>query len=170
MVTFLLLEGIVPGKRNCLQVIDEIHEIRSPSSVSGLRFSLTTRFPAGNFLQELKSGGMAAVAAAPVVAAPPPLAAAVFDLAGSRRWRGATGVGAAWAAAPGSTLVTLRSIPSATAARSGAGVSANAAKTVSNRVSHGGLCPTRVIRGAFKGLSEGPLFNERLVIGCCSPR
>src|SRR5665213_724332 len=54
MVTFLLLEGIVPGKRNCLQVIDEIHEIRSPSSVSGLRFSLTTRFPAGSAWQLLK--------------------------------------------------------------------------------------------------------------------
>src|ERR1700722_16408719 len=55
MVTFLLLAGMVPGKRNCLQVIDEIQEIRSPSSVSGLRLSFTIRLPEGNFLQELNS-------------------------------------------------------------------------------------------------------------------
>src|SRR5580692_3189632 len=55
MVTFLLLAGMVPGKRNCLQVIDEIQEMRSPSSVSGLRLSFTIRLPEGNFLQELNS-------------------------------------------------------------------------------------------------------------------
>src|SRR5579863_7203387 len=55
MVTFLLLAGMVPGSRNCLQVIDEIQEMRSPSSVSGLRFSFTIRLPDGNFLQELNS-------------------------------------------------------------------------------------------------------------------
>ena len=54
-VTFLLLAGMVPGSRNCLQVIDEIQAIRSPSSVSGFRFSFTMRLPAGNFLQVLKS-------------------------------------------------------------------------------------------------------------------
>src|SRR6185436_15749975 len=54
-VTFLLLAGIVPGSRNCLQVIEEIQAIRSPSSVSGFRFSFTMRLPAGNFLQVLKS-------------------------------------------------------------------------------------------------------------------
>src|SRR5262252_4688832 len=72
-VTFLLLAGMVPGSRNCLHVIDEIHEMRSPSSVSGLRFSLTMRLPAGNFRHELNSfspassapplGGVAAGAA-----------------------------------------------------------------------------------------------------------
>src|SRR5678815_4132750 len=46
---------MVPGSRNCLQVIDEIQAIRSPSSVSGFRFSFTMRFPDGNFLQVLKS-------------------------------------------------------------------------------------------------------------------
>src|SRR5262245_61334848 len=55
MVTFLLLAGIVPGTRNCRQVMDEIHEMRSPSSVSGFRFSFTIRLPDGNFLQELNS-------------------------------------------------------------------------------------------------------------------
>src|SRR5258708_22830716 len=55
MVTFLLLGGIVPGSRNCLQVMDEIHESRSPTSVSGFMFSLTMRLPDGNFLHELKS-------------------------------------------------------------------------------------------------------------------
>ncbi len=54
-VTFLLLAGMVPGSRNCLQVIDEIQAIRSPSSVSGFRFSFTMRLPDGNFLQVLKS-------------------------------------------------------------------------------------------------------------------
>src|SRR6476646_2197898 len=53
--TFLLLAGMVPGRRNCLHVIDEIHAIRSPSSVSGFRFNFTMRLPAGNFLQVLKS-------------------------------------------------------------------------------------------------------------------
>src|SRR5437868_6459250 len=55
IVTFLLFAGIVPGRRNCLHVIDEIHEIRSPSSVSGFMLSFTIRLPAGNFLQELNS-------------------------------------------------------------------------------------------------------------------
>src|SRR5215831_8541415 len=54
-VTFLLLAGMVPGSRNCLHVIDEIQEMRSPSSVSGLRFSFTMRLPAGNFRHELNS-------------------------------------------------------------------------------------------------------------------
>src|SRR6185295_18594630 len=45
----------VPGSRNCLQVIDEIQAIRSPSSVSGFRLSFTMRLPDGNFLQVLKS-------------------------------------------------------------------------------------------------------------------
>ena len=54
-VTFLLFAGMVPGSRNCLHVIDEIHAIRSPSSVSGLRLSFTMRLPDGNFLQVLKS-------------------------------------------------------------------------------------------------------------------
>src|SRR5262245_38378053 len=55
MVTFLLLAGMVPGSRNCLHVIDEIHEMRSPSSVSGFMFSLTMRLLAGNFRHELNS-------------------------------------------------------------------------------------------------------------------
>jgi hypothetical protein len=55
IVTFFELAGIVPGKRNCRHVIDEIHEIRSPSSVSGFMLSFTIRLPAGNFLQELNS-------------------------------------------------------------------------------------------------------------------
>src|SRR5581483_1881708 len=55
IVTFLLLAGIVPGSTNCLQVIDEIHEMRSPRSVSGFMFSFTIRRLAGNFLQELNS-------------------------------------------------------------------------------------------------------------------
>src|SRR5215510_15693509 len=46
---------MVPGSRNCLQVMDEIQAIRSPSSVSGLRLSFTIRLPDGNFLQVLKS-------------------------------------------------------------------------------------------------------------------
>src|SRR5450432_397390 len=55
IVTFLLFAGIVPGSRNWRHVIDEIHEIRSPSSVSGFMLSLTTRLPAGNFRHELNS-------------------------------------------------------------------------------------------------------------------
>jgi hypothetical protein len=39
-VTFLLLAGIVPGSRNCLQVIDEIHAIRSPQLGVGLQIQL----------------------------------------------------------------------------------------------------------------------------------
>src|SRR5436309_501748 len=69
MVTFLLLAGMVPGSRNCLQVIDEIQEMRSPSSVSGFRLSFTIRFPDGNFLQELNS--FSPITAAPVTVAPP---------------------------------------------------------------------------------------------------
>src|SRR5215467_10019042 len=84
MVTFLLLAGMVPGKRNCLQVIDEIQEMRSPSSVSGLRLSFTIRFPDGNFLQELNSFS-------PMTA--PPLAAAEAPGEG-----GGGGVGAGVAA------------------------------------------------------------------------
>src|ERR1700733_7348798 len=55
MVTFLLLGGMVPGNKNCRQVMDEIHDSRSPSSVSGFMFSLTMRLLAGNFLHELNS-------------------------------------------------------------------------------------------------------------------
>src|SRR3954465_12204035 len=77
MVTFLLLAGMVPGSRNCLQVIEEIQEMRSPSSVSGFMLSLTIRLPAGNFLQELNSfspgtspaGGVAPGGVAPAAAA-----------------------------------------------------------------------------------------------------
>src|SRR5450432_2583114 len=59
MVTFLLAEATFPGRMNCLQVIDEIQATRSASSVSGLRFSLTIRFPAGN-LRHDSGGTMAA--------------------------------------------------------------------------------------------------------------
>ena len=38
-----------------MQVIEEIQEMRSPSSVSGFRLSFTIRRPGGNFLQVLKS-------------------------------------------------------------------------------------------------------------------
>src|SRR5882724_5180273 len=55
IVSFLLLAGMVPGSTNCLQVIDEIHEMRSPSSVSGFKFSFTIRLPVGSFLHELYS-------------------------------------------------------------------------------------------------------------------
>ena len=55
IVTFLLLAGMVPGSTNCLHVIDEIQEIRSPRSVSGFMFSFTIRLLGGNFLQELNS-------------------------------------------------------------------------------------------------------------------
>src|SRR3954451_9205024 len=68
MVTFLLLAGMVPGSKNCLQVIDEIQEMRSPSSVSGFRLSFTIRLPDGNFLQELNS--FSPMTAAPPLAAP----------------------------------------------------------------------------------------------------
>src|SRR6476646_5294626 len=55
IVTFLLLAGIVPGRMNWRHVIDEIHEIRSPSSVSGFMFSFTMRLLAGNLWHELNS-------------------------------------------------------------------------------------------------------------------
>src|SRR5947208_15703170 len=73
MVTFLLFAGMVPGSRNCLQVIDEIQEMRSPSSVSGFMLSFTIRLLAGNFLQELKSLSKSAAVAgvAPGAAAAP---------------------------------------------------------------------------------------------------
>src|SRR6478672_3574861 len=74
-VTFLLLAGIVPGRRNCLHVIDEIHAIRSPSSVSGFRFSFTIRLPAGNFLQVLKS--FSPISCVEPVTVPAPAAGAV---------------------------------------------------------------------------------------------
>src|SRR6266705_339988 len=67
IVTFLLFAGIVPGSRNCLHVIDEIQERRSPSSVSGFMLSFTTRLPAGNFLQELNSFSPGTSAAVPVM-------------------------------------------------------------------------------------------------------
>src|SRR6185369_10257365 len=76
MVTFLLLAGMVPGSRNCLQVIDEIQEMRSPSSVSGLRFSLTMRLLAGNLRQELNSFSPASSDPATVVDPAPPAGAA----------------------------------------------------------------------------------------------
>src|SRR5882724_5263874 len=65
IVSFLLLAGIVPGSTNCLQVIDEIHEMRSPSSVSGFMLSFTIRRLAGNFLQELNSFSPATSPGAP---------------------------------------------------------------------------------------------------------
>src|SRR5499427_10858381 len=91
-VTFLLLAGIVPGSRNCLQVIDEIQAIRSPSSVSGFRFSFTIRLPGGNFLQVLKS--LSPISwFAPVTAFDPPAAAGVPGVVGAAPV-GATGAGA----------------------------------------------------------------------------
>src|SRR5579871_6398030 len=93
MVTFLLLAGMVPGSKNCLQVIDEIQEMRSPSSVSGLRLSFTIRFPDGNFLQELNS--FSPITAPPALAAPGAAAGAAAGAAvaaggGSRRRRAGT--------------------------------------------------------------------------------
>ena len=89
MVTFLLLEGIVPGSRNCLHVIDEIHEMRSPSSVSGFRFNFTIRLPAGNFLQELNSFSPTTAppvtSVVPAPAAAPAVAGVVGVMAGWRR-------------------------------------------------------------------------------------
>src|SRR5262245_28832521 len=41
MVTVLPCDGIVPGTTNCLQVIAEIQEMRSTSSVFGFRFSFS---------------------------------------------------------------------------------------------------------------------------------
>src|SRR4051812_30508602 len=90
MVTFLLFAGMVPGSKNCLQVIDEIQEIRSPSSVSGLRLSFTIRFPEGNFLQELNSFSPITAAPEAVPMAPPGKAtgaAGVAAAGGSRRRR-----------------------------------------------------------------------------------
>src|SRR5215471_5309104 len=93
IVTFLLFAGIVPGSRNCLHVIDEIHDTRSPSSVSGLRLSLTMRLPAGNFRQELNSFSPAssppAADVAPGVAAPGAAVGAGGGVAGwiCARWR-----------------------------------------------------------------------------------
>src|SRR5437762_335036 len=76
IVTFLLFAGIVPGRRNCLHVIDEIQARRSPRSVSGFRLSLTTRLPAGNFLQELNSFSPG-TSAVPVAAGVAPVGAGV---------------------------------------------------------------------------------------------
>src|SRR5580704_12602105 len=88
MVTFLLLAGMVPGNRNCLQVIDEIQEMRSPSSVSGLRLSFTIRLPEGNFLQELNSFSPITVPPVALPIAPGGKAAgAVAAGGGSRRRR-----------------------------------------------------------------------------------
>src|SRR5579863_4687409 len=81
MVTFLLLAGMVPGSRNCLQVIDEIQEMRSPSSVSGFRLSFTIRLPDGNFLQELNS--FSPITAPPEMVAPGTPAAAGAATAGT---------------------------------------------------------------------------------------
>src|SRR5512141_1057934 len=52
-VTFLPCKGT--ETRNCEQVMLEIQPMRSSSSVSGFRFSLTMRLPAGSFLHELNS-------------------------------------------------------------------------------------------------------------------
>src|SRR5262245_62416551 len=60
-VTFLLFAGIVPGRRNCLQVIEEIQAIRSPRSVFGLRSTFTTRLPGWNLLQA--AGGLSPMSA-----------------------------------------------------------------------------------------------------------
>src|SRR5688572_13733429 len=54
-VTFLPAAVIWPGNTNGLQVIDEIHAMRSPSSASGLRFIFTMRLPAGIFWHVLNS-------------------------------------------------------------------------------------------------------------------
>jgi hypothetical protein len=89
MVTFLLLDGMVPGSKNCLQVMDEIHEMRSPSSVSGFRFNFTIRLPAGNFLQELNSFSPTTVPPVTSVVAPaaPAVAGAVVGaMPGCRRF------------------------------------------------------------------------------------
>src|SRR6266700_4850203 len=77
MVTFLLLAGMVPGSTNCRQVIDEIHEMRSPRSVSGFRFNFTIRLLGGNFLHELNSFSPARspVAGAPAAPGAPGVAA-----------------------------------------------------------------------------------------------
>src|SRR5882724_7988601 len=111
IVTFLLLAGIVPGSTNCLHVIDEIHEMRSPRSVSGFMLSFTIRLPGGNFLQELKSfspgssaapgapgvpagvvgvTGVAPVGLPKIAGAPPAPAAARFK---RRSWRAVGGAG-----------------------------------------------------------------------------
>src|SRR5580698_1540614 len=47
---------------NCLQVIDEIQATRSAMSVSGLRFSFTTRFPAGSLRHEVPASAGARLA------------------------------------------------------------------------------------------------------------
>ena len=113
MVTFLLLAGMVPGSRNCLQVIDEIQEMRSPSSVSGLRLSFTIRLPDGNFLQELNSFS-------PITAAPEavPAGAGVAARRRAAAWRRAAARGGAGrgrsASAPrppGGTLTALLIAP-----------------------------------------------------------
>src|SRR6185369_16936018 len=83
MVTFLLLAGMVPGSKNCLQVIDEIQEMRSPSSVSGLRLSFTMRLPDGNFLQELNSFSPITAAPEAVPMAPAGRAAGAAGAAGA---------------------------------------------------------------------------------------
>src|SRR5262245_28137981 len=170
-VTFLLFAGIVPGSRNCLQVIDEIQAIRSPSSVSGFRFSFTIRLPGGNFLQVLKSLSPISWFAPVTVFAPgvPGAAPGVAGAAGDGapgdgapprprfpiapgKAPGTLGVAAGGAGAgtpggagaPGETLTTLPSGPVTTAARSG-------------------LAPRRTATTA------ATLPRVRLVIGCCSP-
>src|SRR4051812_40914462 len=103
MVTFLLLAGMVPGSKNCLQVIDEIQAMRSPSSVSGLRFNFTMRLLAGNFLQELNSFSPAS-SPDPVV----PLAAFAAGAAAAPNATGAAGGALPCPAAAASAAACLR--------------------------------------------------------------
>src|SRR6185312_2746337 len=135
MVTFLLLAGMVPGKRNCLQVIDEIQAMRSPSSVSGLRFSFTIRFPDGNFLQELNS--FSPITAPPSVPAAVEVPAAGTGTGGRKAPVGEAGwwrriAGGVGAGVPGGTRTGLPSAPLTTAARAPASPSASITTPASN--------------------------------------
>src|SRR5215831_17315441 len=119
IVTFLLFAGIVPGKRNCLHVIDEIHESRSPSSVSGFMLSLTTRLPAGNFLQELNSFSPGGSAVPVTTGACGDAGAGVGVGSGLPSLRAAVSAGETGAVGIGPTRVVLPSAPTMTAARAG---------------------------------------------------
>src|SRR5262245_35211760 len=80
---------------NCLPVIDEIQAIRSPSSVSGLRFNFTIRLPAGNFLQVLKSFSPISCGD-PVTPGVPGAAGAAPGVAAGAPGAGAAGAGTGW--------------------------------------------------------------------------
>src|SRR5450432_963334 len=175
IVTFLLFAGIVPGSRNWRHVIDEIHEIRSPSSVSGFMLSLTTRLPAGNFRHELNSfspGGSAVPVTTGVVVdggvgvgvAVGAVPAVVGTGGGTRRpnfraaWiMGAMGAGAGVGVTP--IFVVVPSAPTTTAAyptegRSPYSGSASASTSASARLT---------------GWRTPGLPCRFLVIGCCIP-